>query len=424
MKLRGLGRPRILVRGDNPTPAPRHADALIVGTITRPVPTLYDDRRARQRRRFAALALCVGLPTLVAGLYYAFIASDRYVSETQMILNSDSGSGGSLPALGKAASSGSSASSLLSLVDNSGGGDANADQEMVQNYLQSNEAMLAADHAIGLRKMWNAGSIDLFSRLPVNASVERFQRYYQHHVAVTSDQSDPVLKVQVQAFSPADAQLIAQTLVRLGQQKLNDAYRQMREDSLNFARSEVARAEQRLAAVDNKIRDFRNAHGDIDPPATAGAVGTVAGTTFGQLSSARAQLQAALSYARPDTPVVQGLQSWIAALEKQMRSDRGLLAGAEGNKNYASLLGQYENLLLEQQLSQAIYTSALSLLNSARAATLRQHTYLVDFIKPTTPQEATEPRAVRNVLLVLAAASLAYLVGSLVVAALRDHRHL
>jgi capsular polysaccharide transport system permease protein len=312
----------------------------------------------------------------------------------------------------------------LSLVDNSGGGDANADQEMVQNYLQSNEAMLAADHAIGLRKMWNAGSIDLFSRLPVNASVERFQRYYQHHVAVTSDQSDPVLKVQVQAFSPADAQLIAQTLVRLGQQKLNDAYRQMREDSLNFARSEVARAEQRLAAVDNKIRDFRNAHGDIDPPATAGAVGTVAGTTFGQLSSARAQLQAALSYARPDTPVVQGLQSWIAALEKQMRSDRGLLAGVEGNKNYASLLGQYENLLLEQQLSQAIYTSALSLLNSARAATLRQHTYLVDFIKPTTPQEATEPRAVRNVLLVLAAASLAYLVGSLVVAALRDHRHL
>jgi capsular polysaccharide transport system permease protein len=430
MRLRGLTRALIFVRGDNPVPAPRRADTLIVGTGTRLVPTVYDAMRRRRRRRLMTMALCVGLPTVIAGLYYAFIANDRYVSETQMILSADSVSGGGgaggggLASPGKSASSGSSASSLLSLVGVSGGGDdPNTDQEMVQNYLQSTEAMLAADRAIGLRKMWSASSIDFFSRLSPDASAESFLRYYQRHVTVSSDPLDPVVDVQVQSFSPADAQLIAKTLVRLGQEKLNAAYRQMRDDSLNFARSEVARAEQRLTAVNDKIRVFRNLHGDIDPTATIGVVGSVAGTTFGELSTAKAQLETALSYARPDSPMVKGLQAYIDALEKQMQSDRGLLAGPQANQNYANLLGQYEDLMLDQQFAEAIYTSALSLLNSARAATMHQHTYLIDFIKPSLPEASIEPQAVRNVMLVFFASFLAYLIGSLVTSALREHAH-
>jgi capsular polysaccharide transport system permease protein len=426
MRLRSLTRALIFVRGDNPVPAPRRADTLIVGTGTRLVPTVYDSMRRRRRRRLATMALCVGLPTVLAGLYYGFIASDRYVSETQMILSEDSASGGvggGLPSLGKGASS-SSSSSLLSLVGISAGGDdTNTDQEMVANYLQSTEAMLAADRAIGLRKMWSAGSVDFLSRLSPDASTERFQRYYLHHVSVSSDPLDPVVDVQVQAFSPADAQLIAKTLVRLGQEKLNAAYRQMRDDSLNFARSEVTRSEQRLTAVNDKIRDFRNLHGDIDPSATAGVVGTVAGTTFGELSAAKAQLETSLSYARSDSPMVKSLQAYIAALEKQMQSDRGLLAGSQAKKNYAFLLGQYEDLMLDQQFAEAIYTSALSLLNSARAATIHQHTYLIDFIKPSLPDESIEPQATRNLIVVFLASFLAYLIGSLVASSLREHAH-
>ncbi len=299
MKLRGLTRPRIFVRSDNPVPAPRRADTLITGTGTRLVPTLYDGAKTRQRRRFAAVALCVILPTMLAGLYFVFFASDRYVSETQLIVSSDSGpsgGGGGLASLGKSSSAGSAGSSLLSLVGIGGGADtASTDHEMVANYLQSTEAMLAADRAVGLRKMWSRGAIDFFSRLSPNASAERFQRYYQRRVSVTSDPTDPVIVIKVQAFSPVDAQTIAKTLVQLGQKKLNDAYRQMHEDSLNFARSEVSLSEQRLMAVNDKIRDFRNVHGDIDPSATATTVGSVAGATFGQLSSAKAELDAALS---------------------------------------------------------------------------------------------------------------------------------
>ena len=185
----------------------------------------------------------------------------------------------------------------------------------------------------------------------------------------------------------------------------------------------MTRSEQRLVSVDDKIRDFRDAHGDIDPTATATAVGSVAGATFGQLSSAKAELQAALSYARPDSPLVKGLQSWVDALEKQMGADRGLLAGKESNKNYARLLGEYEDLLLDQKFAQTIYTSALAFLDSARSATMHQQTYLIDFVKPNMPEDSTEPKSALDVTLVLIATFLAFLIGSLVVAALREHAH-
>lgn len=424
MKLRSLTRPRIFVRGDNPVPAPRRADTLIVGTGRRLVPTLHDSRRTRRRRRLAALVSVVVLPTLLAGLYFGFIASDRYVSETQMIVSSDPATGGGGGFSLDKSGSGGSASSLLSLVGISPGGDATStDQEMVASYLQSPEAMLAADHAIGLRKMWSRPGIDFFSRLSPDASAERFLRYYQKRVTITEDPLDPVLDIKVQAFSAADAQLIARTLVGLGQNKINDAYQQMRQDLLNFARSEVTSSEQRLVAVDDKIRDFRDAHGDIDPTATATAVGSVAGATFGQLSSAKAELQTALSYARPDSPLVKGLQAWVDALEKQMGADRGLLAGKESNKNYARLLGEYEDLLLDQKFAQTIYTSALAFLNSARSATMHQQTYLIDFVKPNMPEDSTEPKSALDVTLVLIATFLTFLIGSLVVAALREHAH-
>jgi capsular polysaccharide transport system permease protein len=419
MRLRGLTRALIFVRGDNPVPAPRRADTLIVGTGTRLVPTVYDGTRTRRRRRTAAMALCVGLPTVLAALYYGLFASDRYVSETRMVLSA-SASGGGVSSLGKSSSS----SSLLSMVGISPGGDSTADdQAMVSDYLQSTEAMDAADRAIGLRKMWSSPSVDLWSRLSPDASAERFQHYFQRHVTISADPADPVIRIQVEAFRPADARLIGKTLVRLGQQKVNSAYDEMREDSLGFARSEVTRAEQRLGVVNDKIRSFRNTHGDIDPTATAGAVGTVAGTTFGELSGTEAQLETALSYARPDSPMVKALEARIAALKKQMTADRGLLAGGHTNRNYANLLAEYENLLLDQKFAETAYTSALAFLDSSRAATMHQHTYLIDFIKPTLPEEATEPQAKRNVLLVFVASFLAYLIVSLITSTLREHAH-
>lgn len=418
-RLRSLGRPQIFVRTDHPVPSTKPTGAVLVGSGTRLVPTVGDRLRVQRRRSRLTMGLCILAPTLVAAVYFWLIASDRYISDTQMILSDQPTMPGTASVGG---ASGGGKSSLLSLVGM--GGDsagASIDSAVVVNYLQSTEAMEALDRTIGLRKMWSAPSIDYFSRLSADASAEDFLKYYGKHVSVISSPLDPVIEVQVAAFRPQDAQLIAQTLVTLAQKKLNDSYLHMRSDALDFARSEVTTAEQQLAHVNDKLRDFRNAHRDIDPTAAAQGVGGIANGLLAQQASAEAQLKMARTYAREDSAVVKTLKSQVASLHAQVERTRGLLAGSTENTPYADLLATYEDLELDQKFAQDSYTSAMGFLAASRTALARQQTYLIDFIAPTLPQDALEPRSTRDVVMAFFTSALLWLIGSLVGSALREH---
>jgi capsular polysaccharide transport system permease protein len=381
---------------------------------------VYEELRLQRRRRRLAMVFAIVLPTLIAGIYYALIASPRYESDTQMVL-SDQSSG---PVAGLAAAA-SGKSSLLSLIGMGGGGDSGQTNEsaIVTSYLQSVQAMDAADRAIGLRRRWSDASIDYLSRLSASASQEEFFKYYSKHVTVISNPLDPVIEVKAEAFRPQDAQLIAATLVRLAQDKLNKAFSGMREDALQFAHAEVTRAEQQLAKVDEQLRSFRKTHTELDPAASAQGVGGVAMGLFAQLAATEAELRTTMSYAREDSPAVKSLQARAEALEKQIAEDRGILAGDKKGKPYADLLATYEDLLLDQKFAQDSYTSAMAFLSQSRAALAHQHTYLIDFLSPTLPEEASEPRVARDILVVFIASALIWLTGTLVFSALREHAH-
>lgn len=413
MKLKRLARALIFVGNDSAVPAARLADTMLVGTGTRLVPTVYESLRLQRRRRLLLMTLSIAVPTLLAAAYYGLIASDRYVSGTKMVLSEQ--------AAGPELALGAAKSSLLSLVGMGGEGSQTSESAIVTNYLQSSEAMEAADKAIGLRQMWSASSIDYVSRLSTQASREDFHKYYKRHVTVVADPTEPVIEMQVEAFRPQDAALVAATLERLAQEKLNTAFVGMREDALQFARSEVARSEQQLATVNEKLRNFRNAHSDIDPTSSAKGVGTVTIALFAQLAATEAELRALLSYAREDSPAVKTLTARIEALKSQIAENRGLLAGDPKDQPYADLLATYEGLMLEQKFAQDSYTSAMAFLSSSRAALARQHAYLIDFLAPSLPEEATQPRSARNVLVVFIAAVLLWLIASLVGSALREH---
>jgi capsular polysaccharide transport system permease protein len=370
------------------------------------------------------MALCIVMPTVAAVLYYSLFASDRYVSDTQMVMSDQTGTTSPLSSLAGAAGAAGGKSSLLSLVGmeagSSGGG---SDSAIVTNYLQSTQAMEALDKTIGLRKMWSAASIDYLSRLSAKASSEDFKKYYDKHITVIADPLNPVIELRVQAFRPQDARLIAQTLVKLAQQTLNAAFEGMREDALRFARSEVTNAQQQLASIDEKVRKFRNVHAEVDPAAGAQGVGAVALGLYGQLATAEAQLRMTLSYAREESPAVKTIEAQIAALRTQIGETRTLLAGDEKGKPYADLLGAYEDLLLNQTFAQSTFTSAMGFLESSRAALAHQQKYLIDFLAPTLPEDAVEPTSIRNVVVVFLASVLLWLIGSLVAAALSEHAH-
>jgi capsular polysaccharide transport system permease protein len=376
------------------------------------VQTLHQRLESRRRRRMLIFGLFVALPTLISTLYFGMIASGRYVSDTRMLVSSGSGGGGGV-------------GSLLAIIGMKGGSDNLTDQRvMLNDYLLSSDAMHKVNQMVGLRKMWGNDHIDWFSRLGAHVSDEQFLSYYRSHIHINYDSTQPVIQLDVEAFRPQDAQKIATALVTIGQAKINQAFSKIREDSLSFARHEVAGAEKQLADSNEALTNFRNLHGDLSPDQTAKAVGGLASGMYAEVAKLRAQLQTERTFMREDSPQIRMLRARIVALNEQIQHQRGLLAGKNGNAtDYANLLNQYQGLVLAQKFAQKAYVSALTFLETSRADAMRQHAYIVDFVPPTLPDQATEPRRLRNIVFVFFASLLVVLIGSLITSAMREHSH-
>ena len=93
------------------------------------------------------------------------------------------------------------------------------------------------------------------------------------------------------------------------------------------------------------------------------------------------------------------------------KSDRGLSASA----------AEFEGAATEKEFAQKSYESALVTLEVARSDAARQHRYLATIAEPSLADESTVPKAWRGILTVFLACFLALGVGSLVVAAVKEH---
>ena len=386
----------------------------------RQVPSSERDQRpqlstAQIRRRRARIgwALMIGLfivlPTVLAAFYYGLIASDRYVSKAQVTVRSSGMN--SMPEVD---------SMLSSLVSSSGSNEAH----VVREYILSPQILNRLQDWLNLRENWSQPSIDLISRLDSNASSEDLLEYYRSMVAAGYDTEKQVLNLSVQGYSRDDANALATAIIELSETMVNRMSDKIREDSLEFARNEVQRAEERLQAARVEMKRFQNKHGDLDPVQTASAIGGIMANIESRLAEVRTEISAKSSYMRSDSPAMKALQAQERALETQLERERERLTGADrqsGDENYSGLLVQYEKLRVEEELARKMYAAAQTGLEKARAEAARKQLYLVSFVDPTMPDEATRPERALNVLVAFLVGLAVFAVLSLVGAAIREH---
>ena len=104
--------------------------------------------------------LVVVLPTLFAGIYYGFVASDQYVTDIRFGVRSADPERND--ASGMIQGSQTASASQIVLQSN-----------VVVEYMKSREIVEAVDKDLDLRKIFSLPSVDYFSRLDPNAPIER-----------------------------------------------------------------------------------------------------------------------------------------------------------------------------------------------------------------------------------------------------------
>ena len=341
---------------------------------------------------------------LLALVYFGFWASDMYVSETRFSLRSQEG-GGSVE--------------LLALFGQSAGG-AGADAHIVQQYLQSPKLLKVLDRELQLKTHYQNPKADFFSRLKKEPTREEFLSYFSKQVSLHYDQGASILTLRVRAFTPEVAQTICESILVKGEALVNRLSVRAIEDSLMISREEVDRAELRLTEARQRMRQFQQANNLLDPIVEAGALQGLVAELQGLVVKVRAELAEARSYMQEDSTRVVSLNARIKALEEQIVEEKLLLTGTD-QTTVSSLAAEYEQLILEHEFAQKQFLSAMSSLEAARIRAESQSRYLVAFIEPNLPEEALWPRRVYSIGVSFSVILLAFGLGSLIVAAIREH---
>lgn len=372
----------------------------------------YAERRFSWGSAFVFFLIVI-LPTVIAGIYYFKYASNQYVAEFHFAVRSST----------TTSTQPSATSMLSSLLGTSSSADS-GENYLVTDYLTSRQAAEELQSKVNVKALYSKPEIDWWARFDSSQPMERFVSYWRGMMSANYDQITGIATAHVRAFSPADAELIATTLVKLAENLVNDISERPRREAVRFAESEVKRAEDRVKIIRAELTQFRSAESVIDP--TAGAVQT--NTTLVQaLRQTLSQMQtdaASMSKQQiaPNAPQMVALQSRIKATRDQLALIESQVgATREGGKPLAQVVAKYEQLDLERQFAQNTLVSAMQSLEQARATVMTQRLYVTPFVRPATPESSTYPNRVVATLTVFGIALIIWIIGFLVVRSLREH---
>ncbi|MDF2095192.1 hypothetical protein [Aquibaculum arenosum] len=361
---------------------------------------------ARLKRWLPAL-LIVGLPTLGGVLYYGFIASDLYYTETRISVRSQSATGA--PSL------------MSSAIGGIQLGSASIEADSIAEFATSHDAVQQLTTQVDLRTIFSREEGDFLSRLSASAPLEDLVEHFQDRVEVTYDQTSGIITIGAKTYRPDDSRNILVALNDISERLVNEFNQRAEADSLRLARSEVERAEQRMADVRSELLQFRLTNQELDPEQRSGSIlGIISGleSEYAQVAS---QLGEMSSYMDGDSMQMTSLRNRLNAIEEQIRVEEQRLIGDDGERRYANVLNDYEMLTLERELAHQDYTSAIASLESARVEAQRQQVYLVPIVEPHQAEAAKFPRREENMALIFVASLLIFLIGRLIVTGINDH---
>lgn len=362
-------------------------------------------RRKHSMQRYI-FGLVVLVPTLATSVYYSLFAAPIFVSESSFVVRM---------------AAPPSSNAFGSLLQNSGITRSQDDTFSVQEYMRSREALKELGEQLPVRAIFGSPQADWLTRYPrfwENNSEEELYRYYSGRVDVIHNDTTGITVLRTTAFHAHDAYDLNNTLIALGGNLLLRMNDRARNDAVQFADNEVKEAQQQVIDTQKKITTFRNKELMIDPSASSTSIVELMTQLSAQLATTRARLEQTRKTA-PDSNSIPYLTSQITALEQQIETERSKMVGTDSS--IAPRIADYESLVLMREFANKSLVSALDSLESARADARRQQLYLEVVVPPHLPDEAELPLALKNILIVFLSTSLAYLLGWLLLTAIRDH---
>lgn len=353
------------------------------------------------------LMMLAAFVSVLSAIYWWGLASDRYVSESYIIVQRTDLPGGT-------------SVDLSGVIAGVVGGSNHQDQLILSEFLNSVDMLKKLDAKLDLRAHYGQSSWDLLSRL-WRTEMEWFRRYYQSRVNIYFDDRSGILQVRAEAYDPVMAQRIVQVLVEEGDLFMNGMANAMALDQVRFLEHQLLQMKEEVIRTRGAVVEYQNLHGLISPQASAESLAGTLAVLEAKRIELDAQRNALRSYLVPDHPNVQLLDQQIAGIEKQIADEKNKLAAPKG-KTLNLKVEEFQRLEFEAGFAQEVYKTALTALERGRVEAARTIKKVSVLQAPTLPEYPDQPRRSYNILVSALLALLLAGITHLIFAIIREHK--
>jgi capsular polysaccharide transport system permease protein len=343
---------------------------------------------------------------LLGMAYWLAVASDRYVSEANVIIRKTDSIG----------------VSTLDIPMIAGIPNANrTDQLLLREYLLSVDMLRKLDAALDLRSHFSDRERDIVSRMWFqDASMEWFHRHYLSRVSVDYDDFAGVLRVKAQAFDSKMAHAIVNMLVSEGERYMNQLGHELAEAQVAFLTAQAGQAQERFQQASLALLVFQNEKGLVSPQSMVESINLIVAKLEEQRTRTQTQLASLPKTLDANHPNILMLKQSLATIDRQIDRERAKLAAPSGGMlNYT--VEEFQRLQLQVGFTQEIYKAALAGLEKGRMDATRLLEKVAVLQAPTVPEYPMEPRRIYNTVVTLLLAMLLAGILKLLESIVLDH---
>lgn len=397
-------------KAETETPPQDQPSIPVAPPVAPPIPPA----RARPRHWGALISfvLLVLVPLGVAAWYLYERAAPRYVSTAGFSVRSEE-TGSAVDLLG--------AVSQIS-------GSSSSDTDILYQFIQSQELVSRADEALDLRALWSKGDPDRDPVFVYHApgTIEDLVDYWGRMVKVYSDSGTGLIDIEVQAFTPEDAQRLNAFIYDESSEMINRLSAIAREDATSYAREELAATVEQVKVAREALTRFRNETQIVDPTASIQSQMGILSSLQSQLAQTLIDLDILLQTTSSGDPRVTQAQRRIEVTEARIAEERNKL-GIGGNNSaqgqaFADLVGEFERLQVDREFAEQSFAASRAAFDSAVAEARRQTRYLAAHVRPTFAESPRHPQELQLLGLLGLFLFLSWTILVLTAYALKDRR--
>jgi capsular polysaccharide transport system permease protein len=350
------------------------------------------------------------IPIALSGIYFYFIARDRYVTRSDFVIRKAEDNETSMPGSGLATLLGRG--NQLSLED----------ARFLKTYLQSPQVLSDLDRTYDLDKDYAQKGPDQFAGVKPGLSKEKRLQFFKKQVAVSLDELSGAIVLRTVGLYPQASLNLNRFMLAKSEQFVNRLNQDISQKQLGFAESELVRARNNLNQAKNRLLIYQDSNTVIDPKGEAELASQTISKLQEKLVELRVQLATLkLQYKDPAEPEVAVVADQVRELEQQIEKERRSLVSSKG-RNLSRKTADIVRLESDVSFATDSYKLALTSVEKARIESKRQQKFMALLSAPQLPEDPQNDWRSKGFLTIIASCAVGFSLTKFVLGMQASHR--